>query len=156
GHSRERRVGDNHAGARGDVLYVIDPLDFQVALRADNAQLQRRAADLQVKQLQSDRRQHLSELATNPEQQQVYAGAAVQAKAAFEAAQQQVAQAEIDLRRTQVRSPVNGYVTNLLLRVGDFAHQGATNISVIDTDSYWIDGYFEETKLARVCIGDRV
>src|SRR5262249_48677559 len=47
-------------------------------------------------------------------------------------------------------------VSNLLMRVGDFAHEGATNISVIDTDSYWLDGYFEETKLARVCIGDRV
>ena len=80
----------------------------------------------------------------------------MQAKAAFEAAQQQVAQAEINLHRTQVRSPVNGYVTNLLMRVGDFAHEGAANISVVDTDSYWIDGYFEETKLARVCIGDRV
>jgi multidrug resistance efflux pump len=44
----------------------------------------------------------------------------------------------------------------LLMRVGDFAHEGGANISVIDTDSYWIDGYFEETKLARVCIGDRV
>ena len=42
------------------------------------------------------------------------------------------------------------------MRVGDFAHEGGANISVIDTDSYWIDGYFEETKLARVCIGDRV
>ncbi|HTO82822.1 MAG TPA: HlyD family secretion protein [Methylomirabilota bacterium] len=156
GQITELSVGDNQYVHRGDVLYVIDPFDFQVALRADNAQLQQRAADLQVKQLQSDRRQHLSELATNPEQQQVYAGAAVQAKAAFEAAQQQVAQAEIDLRRTEIRSPVNGYVTNLLLRVGDFAHEGATNISVIDTDSYWIDGYFEETKLARICIGDRV
>jgi multidrug resistance efflux pump len=70
--------------------------------------------------------------------------------------QEQVAQAEINLRRTQVRSPVNGYVTNLMMRVGDFAHQGGTNVSVIDTDSYWIDGYFEETKLARVCLGDRV
>jgi hypothetical protein len=42
------------------------------------------------------------------------------------------------------------------MRVGDFAHEGGANISVIDTDSFWIDGYFEETKLARVCIGDRV
>jgi multidrug resistance efflux pump len=46
-----------------------------------------------------------------------------------------------------VRSPVNGYVTNLLMRVDDYAHAGATNISVIDADSYRIDGYFEETRL---------
>ena len=39
--------------------------------------------------------------------------------------------------------------------MGDYAHAGATNISVIDADSYWIDGYFEETKMAHICIGDR-
>jgi len=66
-----------------------------------------------------------------------------------------VAQAQINLQRTEVRSPVNGIVTNLLLREGDYAHLGTANVSIIDTDSYWIDGYFEETKLARLCLGDR-
>jgi len=152
----ELRVGDNQYVHKGDVLYVIDPFDFEVALREAKAQAQQRAADLQVKEVQSERRQRLSSLATTPEEQQTSAGAAVQAKAIFEAAQQQVAQAEINLRRTRVRSPVNGYVSNLLMRVGDFAHEGVTNISVIDTDSYWLDGYFEETKLGRVCVGDRI
>jgi multidrug resistance efflux pump len=156
GQITELRVGDNQYVRKGDVLYVIDPFDFDTALRVDRAQLQQKAADLQVKQMQSERRQRLSSLATTPEEQQTFAGAAVQAKAAFDAAQQQVAQAELNLGRTQVLSPVNGYVTNLLMRVGDYARQGVTNISVIDTDSYWIDGYFEETKMARVCIGDRV
>jgi multidrug resistance efflux pump len=156
GRITELRVGDNQYVRKGDVLYAIDPFDFDVALRVAKAQVRERAADLQVKEMQSERRQRLSELATSPEQQQTFAGAAVQAKAAFEAAQQQEAQAEINLRRTEIRSPVNGYVTNLQMRVGDYAHQGSVNISVIDTDSYWIDGYFEETKLARVCIGDRV
>jgi hypothetical protein len=41
------------------------------------------------------------------------------------------------------------------MRVGDYALAGTNNISVIDADSYWIDGYFEETKMARVCVGDR-
>jgi multidrug resistance efflux pump len=54
-----------------------------------------------------------------------------------------------------VRSPVNGYVTNLLMRQGDYAHEGVSNISIVDTDSFWIDGYFEETKLAGLCAGDR-
>ena len=156
GQITELRVGDNQYVHKGDVLYVIDPFDFEVALQEGRAQLRQKAADLQVKQVQSDRRLRLSDLSTTPEEQQSFAGSAVQAKAAFEAAQQQVAQAEINLRRTQVRSPVNGYVTNLLMRVGDFAHEGGADISVVDTDSYWIDGYFEETKLARVCIGDRV
>ena len=151
----EIRVVDNQYVHKGDVLYVIDPFDFQVALDSDKALLRQKAADVQVKKMQAERRQHLSDLATTPEEQQLYVGNATQAQAAFDAARQQVAQAEINLERTQVRSPVNGYVTNLLLRVGDYAHAGVANISVIDADSFWIDGYFEETKMARVCVGDR-
>jgi RND family efflux transporter MFP subunit len=155
GQITEVRVVDNQYVHQGDVLYVIDPFDFQVTLDTDEALLRQKAADLQVKQMQAERRQHLSNLATTPEEQQVYAGSSTQARAAFDAAQQQVAQADINLKRTQVRSPVNGYVTNLLMRVGDYAHAGTTNVSVIDADSYWIDGYFEETKMAHVCVGDR-
>jgi RND family efflux transporter MFP subunit len=156
GRVTELHVADNQFVHKGEVLYVIDPFDFEVALRSNKASLQQKAADLQVKQVQSERRQHLSALATSAEEQQVFAGTAIQARAALEAAQQQVDQADVNLRRTRVRSPVNGYVTNLLMRVGDFAHQGTTNVSIIDSDSYWIDGYFEETKMARVCVGDRV
>jgi multidrug resistance efflux pump len=152
----EVRIADNQFVHKGDVLYVIDPFDFEVAVQSSKALVEQRAADLQVKQVQSERRQHLSSIATSVEEQQVFAGTAIQADAAFKAAQQQLAQAEVNLARTKVRSPVNGYVTNLLMRVGDFAHEGTSNVSVTDSDSYWIDGYFEETKLARVCIGDRV
>jgi RND family efflux transporter MFP subunit len=155
GQITEIRVVDNQYVHQGDVLYMIDPFDFQVTLDTDKAQLRQKAADLQVKRMQAERRLHLTYLATTPEEQQQFVGNATQAQADFDAAQQQVAQADINLKRTQVRSPVNGYVTNLLLRVGDYAHAGATNISVIDADSYWIDGYFEETKLAHICIGDR-
>jgi multidrug resistance efflux pump len=152
----EQRVADNQFVHKGDVLYVIDPFDFEVAARTNKAMLEQKAADLQVKQVQSERRQHLSNIATTAEEQQVFAGTALQAKAAFEAAQHQLAQAEINLQRTRIRSPVNGYVTNLLIGVGDYAQQGTVIVSVIDSDSYWIDGYFEETKMARVCMGDRV
>jgi multidrug resistance efflux pump len=155
GYIEDVRVVDNQFVHRGDVLYTIESFDFEVAQLTGVATVQQRAADLQVKQLQSERRQHLSNLATSPEQQQIFAGNAVQAKAALDAAQQQLAQAEINLQRTKVRSPVNGYVTNLLMRAGDFAHVGTTNISIIDTDSFWIDGYFEETKMAGICVGDR-
>ena len=151
----ELRVADNQFVHKGDVLYVIDPFDFEVAVRVDKAQMDQRAADLVVKQAEFDRRQHLSDLATTPEEQQIFAGNAAQAKAAYEAATHQLAQAELNLKRTSVVSPVDGYVTNLLLRAGDYAVTGVSNLSVIDSNSFWIDGYFEETKMARVCVGDR-
>jgi RND family efflux transporter MFP subunit len=155
GQITEIRVVDNQFVRQGDVLYVIDPFDFQVALDTSEARLHQKAADLQVKRKQADRRMHMDDLATTAEEQQLFVGNATQAQAAFDAAQQQLAQADINLKRTQVRSPVNGYVTNLLMRVGDYAHAGTANISVIDADSYWIDGYFDETKMAHVCVGDR-
>jgi multidrug resistance efflux pump len=155
GQIRELRIFDNQFVHKGDILYVVDPFDFEVALGVNKATLQQRMADLNVKQLQSERRNRLSDLSASVEQKQVYEGSALQAKAAVDLAQEQVRQAEINLQRTEVRSPVNGIVTNLLLREGDYARQGATSVSIIDADSYWVDGYFEETKLARLCVGDR-
>jgi multidrug resistance efflux pump len=156
GQITELRVVDNQYVHEGDVLYVIDPFDFQVTLDQAKQQLAMKAEDARVKQLEAERREKLSDLATTREERQQYAGNAAEAKAALESARSQVAQAEVNLKRTQVRSPVNGFVTNLLLRVGDYAHVGTANVSVIDANSYWIDGYFEETKLARICVGDLV
>ena len=64
------------------LLYVIDPFDFQVALDSKKAELRQKAADLQVKRVQAERREHLTDLATTPEEQQQYAGYATQAQAA--------------------------------------------------------------------------
>ena len=101
GQITEIRVVDNQYVHEGDVLYVIDPFDFQVALDTAKAQLREKAADLQVKRMQAERRQHLTNLSTTPEEQQLFVGSATQAQGAFDAAQRQVAQADINLKRTQ-------------------------------------------------------
>ncbi len=155
GQITEVRVVDNQFVHRGDVLYVIDRFDFQNALDQARTQVQMTAADYQVKSVQAERRQHLSDLATTAEQQQQYVGNATQAEATFKAAQVRQAMAEINLARTSVASPVNGFITNFQMRVGDYAREGTTNLSIIDADSFWVDGYFEETKMAHVCVGDR-
>ena len=94
GQITEICVVDNQYVHQGDVLYVIDPFDLQVALDTGKAQLRQKAADVQVKRLQAERRQRLSNLATTPEEQQIFVGNATQAQAVFEAAQQQVEQAD--------------------------------------------------------------
>ncbi len=147
-------VRDNQAVRAGDVLYEIDPLDYQVALANAEATLQGRLADLQLKRLQSQRRQELTALTTSPEEKQTYASGAEQAQAAYAAALSQVTQARVDLGRTTVHSPVNGFVSNLLLRQGDYATKGTRNIAVIDSDSFWVAAYFEETKLWSIREGE--
>src|SRR5262249_55617822 len=82
------RIVDNQFVHKGDILYEIDPFDFDVTLRTNKAVLEQRQADLHVKELQSERRRRLSDLATTPEEQQVFEGSAIQAKAAVDAAQQ--------------------------------------------------------------------
>jgi multidrug resistance efflux pump len=53
-----------------------------------------------------------------------------------------------------LHSPANGYVTNLRLRVGDYANVGEKRVAVIDADSFWIYAYFEETQIQGIKPGD--
>jgi multidrug resistance efflux pump len=64
--------------------------------------------------------------------------------------------ARLNLERTEVRAPVDGYVTNLEVRVGDYANAGQARMALIDSHSYYIYGYFEETKLPYLHLGDPV
>jgi multidrug resistance efflux pump len=152
----EVRTYDNQHVHKGDVLYVIEKFDFEVALDNAKATILTREADLAVKKAQNARREALTTLSTSIEEKQVFDGNAKMAEAAYASAKAALSQAEINLQRTEVRSPVEGYVTNLLMRVGDFARAGTPNLSVIDEHSYWIDAYFEETKLANIHVGDPV
>ncbi len=152
----EVRTSDNQHVHKGDILYVIEKFDFVVALDNAKATILNREADLAVKTAQNARRAALTTLSTSIEEKQVFDGNAKMAEAALASAKATLAQAEINLQRTEVRSPVDGYVTNLLMRVGDSARAGTPNVSVIDENSYWIDAYFEETKLANIHAGDDV
>lgn len=62
--------------------------------------------------------------------------------------------AELNLSHAIVRSPVTGYVTHLRLRHGDYATAGETKVSIIDANSFWVVGYFEETKLQHIRTGN--
>jgi multidrug resistance efflux pump len=77
------------------------------------------------------------------EEQQTYDTNALASKAQYQQAVARRDQAKVNLERTEIRSPVNGWVTNLLTRLGDYATVGRSVISAVDADSYWVDAYFE-------------
>src|SRR5713226_2917174 len=112
----ELRTHDNQHVHKGDVLYVIEKFDFEVALDNAKATIVNRAADLEVKKEQKARREALTTLSTSVEEKQVSDRNAKMAEAAYASANAALSQAEINLQRTEVRSPVDGYVTNLLMR----------------------------------------
>ncbi|MCP1214667.1 membrane protein [Acetobacter orientalis] len=150
------RAKDNQFVHAGDVLYEIDPFDFKVAVASATAKVNLRQADMVLKDTQESRRNRLTEVAASREEKQVYQATADMAKAEYADAMAALSQAKINLDRTQIRSTVTGYVNNLIMRVGDFATAGKPNIQIIDASSYWVDGYFEETKIRAIHIGDRV
>jgi multidrug resistance efflux pump len=76
------------------------------------------------------------------------------AEASVTQAKAQLHQAQVNLQRTRILSPVDGYVTNLLAQLGDYVNVGVNTISIVDAHSFWIDGYFEETNIAPIRVGD--
>ena len=154
GQITELHVADDQFVRKGDLLYVIDKVDYRIALDMADADVASKKADLEVKQQRSARRQQLTTLSTSIEEKQRYAGDYDVAQGAYQTALANLEKARVNLQRTDVRSTVTGYVTNLLLRIGDYANTGSANISVVDADSYWVSGYFEETKLGSFAVGD--
>ena len=150
----ELPIVDNQFVHKGDLLIVIDPTDYAIAVRQGEAAVQQAKADMQNKQAESERRQKLTNLAVTAEEQQSYASSAASAQAVYQQTLASLDRARVNLERTRIRSPVNGYVTNLLTQLGDYATVGQRVISVVDTDSFWVDGYFEETSLGRIHDGD--
>jgi len=140
-------VTDNQFVHKGDLLTVIDPRDYTIAVSRAEAAVKQAEANARNAELQSQRRQKLTQLAVTIEDQQTYATTAVATQAQYQQALANLDQARVNLERTQVRSPVNGFVTHLLAQLGDYANVGQNIISVVDADSFWVDGYFEEIKI---------
>ncbi len=148
-------VADNQFVHKGEVLFEIDPADYRIALEQAQAQAQRDGAALAHARENENRKASLAKegwASTDIYQQTTSTLHQSEGIVALDKAA--IAKAQLDLSRTVIRSPVNGYVTNLLTQLGDYATVGQKLISVVDTDSFWVDGYFEETSLGGIHEGD--
>jgi multidrug resistance efflux pump len=207
----ELHVVDNKYVRKGDLLMVIDPTNYQIAVEqaeaavqqaqasvqsneaqmtvqqaqigANQAQLDQAQAALVFAQQQAARYRDLAQKGAGTVQNaQQFASQLRQQEAALQSAQAnlnlaqrqvetlkaqrmsaeatlaqakaQLHQAQKNLERTRILSPVDGYVTNLLAQLGDYLNVAVNAISLVDANSFWIDGYFEETNLAPIRVGD--
>jgi RND family efflux transporter MFP subunit len=148
------KVTDNQFVHKGDPLFIVDPENYRLALAEAEATVQSRQADMTLRQQELKRRKDLGLQAISIEDIQLAQSAETVAAQAYQEAVAVRDVAKLNMDRTIVYSPVNGYVTNLRLRVGDYATPGEAKLSLIDSDSFWIAGYFEETKLPRIHLGD--
>jgi RND family efflux transporter MFP subunit len=147
-------IADNQFVHKGDLLMLIDPRNYAIAVRQAQAAVEQAQAVADNARAEMIRREKLNDLSVTMEERQTYISQATSAEAAYQTALANLEQARINLKRTQVRSPVNGYVTNLSAQLGNYADVGSLQLSVVNSDSYWVDAYFEETALSRIHEGD--
>ncbi|MBM3112768.1 HlyD family secretion protein [Pseudomonas sp. P66] len=148
-------VRDNQMIKRGDVLFTIDQDRFKLALRHAQAILSERKETLAQAQREARRNRGLGNLVAQ-EQLEESQSREARAQAAMAEAQVAVDAAQLNLDRSVVRSPVDGYLNDRAPRAHEFVSAGKPVLAVVDSASYHVDGYFEETKLGGIKIGQAV
>jgi multidrug resistance efflux pump len=144
------RVKDNQFVHKGDVLLVIDRERYTRALATADATVAARQAEMEMRQHEAERRAKLTTLSISVEAREDAMLTANSAAATYQQALTDRSTAQLNLDRTVLRAPVNGFVTNLTLDIGQYASIGTKVMALIDSDSYRVTGYFEETKLPAV------
>jgi RND family efflux transporter MFP subunit len=151
----ELPVRDNQFVHKGDLLMQIDRSHYQIAVEQAEAAVAARKAELQMRQDDAKRREDLDSAVVSKENRENAGHTAASAEAQYQQAIAALDAAKLNLERTRVISPVDGYVTNLNVYKGDYAIAGSAKLALVDSHSFWVYGYFEETKLPHVRIGDK-
>jgi RND family efflux transporter MFP subunit len=150
----EAPAQDNQRVRRGDLLFVIDPQRYQLAVRQAEAALANQRAALAQAERETRRNRILGDLvaAETTEQSQTRLD---EARAAVAQAETALDTARLNLRRTRVVAPADGVLSFVEVKAGAYLSPGRAALALVDEGSLHVDGYFEETKLRRIHIGDR-
>jgi len=153
----EVRVHDNQPVHKGDILFRVDQARFELALQQAEANLASADAAWQLARREASRYQKLeSENTTSHSESERFMTVAAQSEASYRLALANRELARLNLERSEVKAPVNGTLSNFSLRPGNYVTAGQPVTALVDEDSYYVAGYFEETKLQRITVGDAV
>ncbi|ERI51632.1 secretion protein HylD [Pseudomonas sp. EGD-AK9] len=147
------KVRDNQRVAAGELLLSLDRERYQVALEQAQAVAETRRQQLLLREHEASRRVRLGPQAISAELRDNAQISAEIARGEYRQAQVAVKSAELDLARSEVRAPRAGQVTNLRLAEGNYVKAGEPVLALVDEASFYIQAYFEETKLPRIRIG---
>ncbi|TCJ18392.1 efflux RND transporter periplasmic adaptor subunit [Parasulfuritortus cantonensis] len=147
-------VADNQFVQRGELLFRIDDTRFKEALAQAEALVAQRRADLDMRHRQASRRAQLDDQVVSREDREDAALSETAAQARLAEAVALRDTARTNLARTEVRAPVDGWVANLAVYAGEYAQAGQARLAVVDRNSFWVYGYFEENRLPGIHVGD--
>ena len=148
-------VKDNQLVKKGDVLLEIDPEHYEIMVKQAQSLVASRKATWEMRKVNAHRRADMDSLVISRENRDDASNIADSALADYQHALAQLDAAQLNLKRTKVLATVDGYVTNLNVHRGDYARVGDPKMAVIDKDSFWVYGFFEETKLPHIRVGDK-
>ncbi|MDB5486759.1 MAG: family efflux transporter, subunit [Reyranella sp.] len=151
-------VVDNQAVKKGDILFVVERDRFLAAQAQAQALVENKRASLKLAQDNAQRDEDVFKVdpgAISQANVEARRAASLVAAAEVDQALAALTTANINVARTEVRSPVNGYVTNLTASVGDYANTGTPVLAIINSDAFYVYAYFMETKLPFVRDGDK-
>ncbi|WP_058909921.1 HlyD family secretion protein [Entomohabitans teleogrylli] len=148
-------VRDNQFVKAGDVLFTLDTTPFHIAELNAEAQLARAQSDLAKANHEASRRRNLPDNYISAEDLDTANLNLKAARANVKVAEATLQQARWQQEQATVKAPVDGWVTNLSAREGNYASAGKPVFALVDSHSFYVIGYFEETKLRNIKTGDK-
>lgn len=149
-------IKDNQEVKKGELLLVVDPTDYEIKLREAELSLNELTVQYNFAKSQLARRTKLSQIAISKEELEDAKSRLDSLSKQIDLSKVKIDKAKLDLSRTQIKSPVNGYITNLTLRSGNYINSGSPLFAIVDKDSYYVIAYLEETKMSNVEVGNSV
>ncbi len=153
GWVRELKAHDNQAVKAGDLLMSIDRDRFEAALEKANAVAETRQHQLRLREQEASRRAALGPQAISAELRENAQIIAAVARGELREARAEVKAAALNLARSDVRAPRSGHITNLRLAEGNYVNAGQPVMALVDDSTFYVQAYFEETKLPRIKVG---
>ncbi|OLU26744.1 efflux transporter periplasmic adaptor subunit [Pseudomonas sp. PA15(2017)] len=147
------KVRDNQQVKAGDLLMTIDRDRYQAAVEKAQAVVDIRKQQLSLREHEASRRARLGSQAISAELRENAQINAEMARSEFREAQADLRIAQLNLERSEVRAPRDGQITNLRLAQGNYVTAGQAVMALVDTGSFYVQAYFEETKLPRIQVG---
>ena len=149
---------DNQFVKKGTLLFEIDRDPYLIKVAQVKAELKREYANLRGKKVEYDRVQSISKKDKGAISQKDLIRHEInylKSLANIETLKEKLKTAKLNLTFTKVYASVDGYVSNINFQVGSQAVANKPILALVDSNSFWVFGYFRESMLEKIHIGDR-
>ena len=150
-------VIDNQFVRAGDLLFELDPEPFEIAIAQAEANLQRDQISSKASKIEYDRLQEIARQdagAVSAKDLNRREANYLQSLSQIDVATEQLRSARLNLGYTRIRAAVDGYVSNINFQIGDQAVANSPILALVDSNSFWVFGYFRESEIGTIDIGD--